>query len=347
LLFVANSASDNDGRFSDNRFAYAYIGGPMAIMTSDVGPYGANQFGAVFAHEFAHIFGALDQYAEAGIDCNRRSGYLNAPTSNSMVGNCPLNQPSIMREISNSYRNGFIDPSAQAQLGYSDSDNDGLIDPLDTMPLISLETTGLAEAGRPLVSGTVIDEAFPSSGQLPVSLNEVQGLEFRANRGDWQAVPALDGAYDTVEEQFSFELPLYDGEHRIEFRARNEAGLYSDALHMEVAVTGIGPQPAYAIELLSSNAESVQLQISAPEGTQAVQISDNPLFEAAEWQAPTGEMSYAPSAEAEMLFVRFHDAAGRVSLVYCQEIKNQAAPQPIEPVSPTYQVFLPLLSAGT
>jgi hypothetical protein len=351
LLFVANSAADDDGRFRDGRFAYAYIGGPMTVMTSDAGPYGANQFGAVFAHEFAHIFGALDQYVEAGIDCDRRSGYLNAPTSNSMLGNCPLNQPSIMREISNSYRNGFVDPAALAQVGYFDSDDDGLIDPLDTTPLIALETTGLANAGRPLVSGTVIDEAFPSSGQLPVSLNTVQSLEFRTNAGEWQAIPALDGAYDAVEEAFSFELPLYDGDYRVEFRACNEAGLFSESLRMDLTVTGIGPQPDYTVELLMHEPAGTHLKIAAPDGTQAVQISDDPLFTAAEWQAPADEMNYQPSPDTDMLFIRFRDAAGLVSLVYCQKLPEQAAPQPIEPATPPpdpiYQVFLPLLSAGS
>ncbi len=350
LLFVANSAADDDGRFQDNRFAYAYIGGPMTIMTSDVGPYGASQFGAVFAHEFAHIFGALDQYPEAGIGCDQPGGYLSAPTSNSMLGNCPLDQPSIMREISNSYRNNFIDPSALAQVGYFDGDNDGLIDPLDTTPQINLETTGLADAGRPLVSGMVVDEAFPSSGHLPVSLNEVQSLEFRANGGDWQAIPPQDGAYDAVEEAFAFELPLYDGEYQLEFRACNEAGLFSELLRMDLVVTGIGQQPAYTVALLARDAATTRLKIDAPADTQAVQISEDPLFAAAEWQAPADEMSYATSDDAEMLFIRFRDAAGLVSLVHCQQLPQQAAPQPTEPLTPTptptYQVFLPLLSAG-
>ena len=42
-IFVANSAADANGNFADGMFAYAYIGGPFLVLTSDVGAYGTDQ----------------------------------------------------------------------------------------------------------------------------------------------------------------------------------------------------------------------------------------------------------------------------------------------------------------
>ncbi len=40
-IFVVDSSNDNDNRFSDGYFAYAYLGGPFAVMTYSNNSYGA------------------------------------------------------------------------------------------------------------------------------------------------------------------------------------------------------------------------------------------------------------------------------------------------------------------
>src|SRR5262249_8136607 len=57
-IFIVNSTGKTNGRFADGHFAYAYVGGPFLVITSDAGPYGATQLTPVVAHEFGHIFGA-------------------------------------------------------------------------------------------------------------------------------------------------------------------------------------------------------------------------------------------------------------------------------------------------
>ena len=40
-IFIVNSTGKANGRFADGHFAYAYVGGPFLVITSDAGPYGA------------------------------------------------------------------------------------------------------------------------------------------------------------------------------------------------------------------------------------------------------------------------------------------------------------------
>jgi hypothetical protein len=131
-IFIANSADDGDGRFADGMFAYAYINGPFMVLTSDAGPYGTSQMAPVATHELGHIFGALDQYASASTPCNLQSGYLAVPTTNSQANNCGTRFVCIMLDPMAAYPTGQLDKSALGQIGYRDSDGDGLPDPLDT-----------------------------------------------------------------------------------------------------------------------------------------------------------------------------------------------------------------------
>ena len=48
--------------FSGGKFAYAYIGGPFAVMTYGNDNWGISNVGQVLAHETGHIFYALDKY---------------------------------------------------------------------------------------------------------------------------------------------------------------------------------------------------------------------------------------------------------------------------------------------
>jgi hypothetical protein len=248
-IFVVNSANQPGGRFADGRFAYAYINGPLMVLTSDVGAYGAQRMAPIVAHELGHIFGALDQYAQAGITCSQVSGYLGAATSNSRYANCGPGEPSIMLEPIEAFASGQIDASALAQVGYRDSNGNGLIDPLDTTPSIEISLGRLAEGERPGISGYANDLPFPVHNQPAVNLNTISAIELRINGGNWQSLPPADGAYNSSSERFSSELALYDGEHRIEVRARNSAGATSPILSQSLTLSGLGSAPEHRVML--------------------------------------------------------------------------------------------------
>jgi hypothetical protein len=329
-IIVANSSGTTSGRFSDGRFAYAYIGGPFSVMTSDVGPNGTDALAAIAAHELSHSFGALDQYAAARVRCTRASGYLHTPTTNSQTGGCGASVPSLLLEPLSAYVAKQIDASALAQLGYYDSDNDGLIDPLDTIPVFEA-TISEPASGRPTLSGQAIDQGFPSPLQRVASINAIVHLEYRVPGGSWQIIPVEHSG------QFSAELSLYDGSYLVEVQAVNERGNRSALQVFAVEVQGVGPQPPYGVvvpEITASSVVTVSLQ--APLGSM-VQISEQPGLDDAPWQPLTPAIVYqfeTPAAGPRPLYVRFRDTAGLLSLTYEATVVFEA----------TTRLFLPMLA---
>jgi len=344
-IFIVNSAQD-DGYFADGRFAYAYLNGPFSVITSDGGPYSTQWLRAVIAHELAHLFGALDQYSAAGISCDQRSGYLYAPTTNSMFNNCGTNEPSIMRELINSFTIGAVDVSARAQLGYRDSDGDGIIDVLDTTPFITIANTLQSRSGRPLVELVARDQAFPSPVQPDASINPITAIEYRVNESDWQLVIPADGAFDRALETAEIELPLYDGDYVVEFRAFNAADNTSDVVTQTMTVNGLGPAPAYRIAGPARlEGQALIIRAQAPSGTQLIEVSAQRAF------ADAVRLTYEPEltlmldsapalsvvpATMPTIYVRFIDQAGLPSLVYSLPVEI--------PVPETYQVMIPIVT---
>lgn len=329
-IFVVDSSAHPTGYFADGRFAYAYINGPLMVVTSDAGGYGTSRLAPVVAHELGHIFGALDQYAAARIPCERRSGYLNAPTGNSQYGGCGGREPSIMLEPMAAFNNGQIDASARAQVGYLDSDGDGRIDPLDTAPAVELSDSRLAAgSGRPILSGGTRDIPFPAPFQQQVTLNRIAGVEYRVGGGPWLPVAADDGAYDEAAEAFAAELPLYDGVYEVEVRARNSAGASSPPVTRRLSVSWLGPSPAYgAAAPALVAAPALGLSLEAPASTTAVQVSESPSFAGAAWQPYTPQLSYelAGADGPRTLYVRFQDWAGLASLPFALPVTLDRAP---------------------
>jgi hypothetical protein len=310
-IFIVNSAGKPDGRFADGHFAYAYVGGPFLVITSDAGPYGANQLTPVVAHELGHIFGALDQYAAAGTPCAQESGYLAVPTTNSQANNCGTRFSSIMLEPLSAYAEGAIDSSALGQIGYRDSDANGMADPIDTKPTADflIQQPG---GGRPTVAATATDQPFPSPAGQPVTINTITRIEYRSNGGQWTALPPDDGAYDGSTETANGTLPIYDGQHSLEFRAINTIGAASQLTTASITVTGVGPEPAYAASVPAlANTSVVTVELGAPAGS-AVQISEDPFFANARWTAlaPTMLWRFDLHDGERALYVRFRDAAG-------------------------------------
>lgn len=317
-IFVVNSAVDPDGRFADQLFAYAYINGPFMVITSDSGPYGATQLAAVIAHEMGHLFGALDQYVDAGVPCSRSSGYLDIPTTNSQFDLCGTQIPSIMITPTSAYQAGQIDNAALGQVGYRDSDGDNLPDPLDTAPVGQMTLAQPAPGKRPSVQGRVIDQPYESASQPPMTINTVSRVEYRADGSPWHTLPAADGAYDSADEALLAPLPLYDGQHDLELRAFNSLGAVSDVWRASISVSGVGADPGYQVSAPSvSNAAEIDLRLSAPT-SDSVQISRDISFNGASWQPvqPTLAWRIGDADGDNITYVRFRSASGLESPIF-------------------------------
>lgn len=241
-VFIVNSFVDADGKFADNFFAYAYLGGPFLIMTYDNNGWGIGNMDAVLAHELGHSFYALDEYALANQPCAKQSGYLAAPNGNSALAGCPMNEPnSIMRSVPLSI--AVLDSFTMGQIGWWDGDVDGLPNTIDTQPVAAMMSHA-PTPGDPYgltFDGNAID--VPLLNQNPfgwghdISLNEMSGVEWRVDGGAWSAAAASDGAWDESSEDFTFDTgTLALGTHVVEARAINSAPNVQAAADAETVV---------------------------------------------------------------------------------------------------------------
>ncbi len=297
-ILMVNSGNDSDGRFADGMFAYAYVGGPFLVLTSDIGTMGRDRMASYTAHELGHIFGALDQYAAANTPCTQRSGYLAVPTTNSEAGNCGSRFICIMLDPMTAYREERVDVSAQGQVGYYDSDGDTIPDPLDTIPAVqaSIEQQG---NGRPTIAGTATDIPFPSPQQRAVTINTIARIEYRVNGGTWRTLPPADGRADSATETFRATLPLYDDARTVDVRAVNSVGNVSPARSFQVQVSGMGSAPAFSVSAPAAlNILAVPLTIDAPAGSR-IQLSTDRTFAGATWQQASSFIIWNAPAEGE------------------------------------------------
>lgn len=73
-VFVVDSLNDADGMFADDWFAYAFLGGPHAVLTYDNDGWGPTLFDVNMSHEIGHLVGrALDEYLASGCKCGEKS----------------------------------------------------------------------------------------------------------------------------------------------------------------------------------------------------------------------------------------------------------------------------------
>ena len=228
-FFVVDSFYDDDGMMPDGRFGYAYLGGPFSVLTYDNDGWGIDLMYTVAAHEAAHIFYALDEYAGAYVSCPVRTGYLGVENQNSQYhpgGSCALDEPCIMRSGYDAYTSC---PYTRMQVGWRDEDGDGILDPADTSTYLTLAEPWPPEQindPTPRYAGAAEDLPLPSEFLYPVSINKIERIQYSLDGGWWVDVPALDGRLgDESWEEYGFTLgPLADGDHRLYVHAVNSAG---------------------------------------------------------------------------------------------------------------------------
>jgi len=216
-MFVADSNDAvNQGLFTNNQYAHGYYGGPWLTMSrySSWAFNSPDYFRVVPAHETGHIFYATDEYDSVPMS----AGYLNCPDNDGAAG---IMNTNIL----------LVSASTRCQLGWRDSDGDGVLDVLDVPPDTSL-TPYLPDptTDRQLAydgSSTVV--ALPNQNPFgpgnAVTISRLSGVDVRVDGGAWSSAAADDGAFDEPIDGFSFvTTPLGSGTHTVEARARNTEG---------------------------------------------------------------------------------------------------------------------------
>jgi len=211
VIFVVDSSKDSDGYFTDDYFAYAYLGGPFLVMTYDNDGWGIDNMDRVTAHEIGHIFYATDEYDGE----TEYSGYLNV---SDVEGSGALMDESEW----------WLSEGTKGQIGWRDTDGDGILDIVDTFP-----KTTLTSAPPDLTDATVITyrglvEEIPYPNRNPwgtgrdVTINTIKTVRFRVDGGTWLSADSTDGSFDDVGEEFTFTTPnLPVGMHTVEVYSVN------------------------------------------------------------------------------------------------------------------------------
>lgn len=226
-----------NGNYTAGLRAHAYIHGPWTVLDTGYGH-------ETFAHEFGHIFGALDEYCpDACVPPSAVAGYLGMVNANAQAqaGSTGIDDghgeaaPSLM--IYNQV--GAINGYTRAAWGWLDSDGDGVIDVRDTQPLT--EVTAVVDGAEVRLTGTVVDRPASRVGSYPYSMNRIDALEYAfAAGGPWfrVALPA-----DTRGRQ-AFDVvlgPIAAGDRTLYVRAVNSVGNVEGAPRpVELVVTAAG-----------------------------------------------------------------------------------------------------------
>lgn len=233
VMFVVDSSRDLDGSFADGYCAYAYLGGPFLVMTYDNNLWGIWNMDYVTAHETGHIFYATDEYD--GV--TEYSGYLNASDSEgswSLMGHPFLGLIPVWS----------LSEGTKLQVGWRDTDRDGIHDIVDTYPTTNLTSLppDLTDETTLTYEGAVREVPYPNRNPYgtgrDVTINTIQALQFRVDGGFWRSVNAADGSFDEAEEEFTFTTPrLSIGTHSVQVSSRNSVGNVNSSTRHTVTVT--------------------------------------------------------------------------------------------------------------
>ena len=242
VIFIVDSSADADGMFNDDLFAFtvgtSYNGGVYSVMTYDNEFYGIDDMDAVTAHETGHIFGALDQYDpdEGGpltCSCTNKAGYLDYENQNCENG-CLLDEESIMRGEVIPFTLNAIDDYAKGQIGWVDTDEDAILDILDTEPNVFISNIWMNPDNTYGGDGYVQVNPFTALNinYNNVSINDIFNVDHRFAStldmiyGGWFDATPSDGAFDAPIENYVFisEFPLDLGISTAQFRAINDVG---------------------------------------------------------------------------------------------------------------------------
>ena len=227
----------NWGYFKDGSVAYTYdLFGPYVVTSYANDGYGPENYHVVLAHEFGHVFGALDEYAVDDPSYpsggSLTSGYLGVRNSNAQTGGT-TNFPCIMRGGTDSmyaFAHGSLCPSTRGQDGWrdTDKDGDGRPDPVDTHPsIVDQPQSDALSTDTVTVAGTIGEVPRPHGKSTlrvyfkhDISILMPHDALYRLDGGLWQPLAATDGSWDEQTEGFTLTTPsLAPGPHQLQVRA--------------------------------------------------------------------------------------------------------------------------------
>jgi hypothetical protein len=251
VIFVVDSSNDEDGAFNDGRFAYTVVhddssgGGPYFVMTYDNQNYEIENMDSVCAHETGHIFGARDEYGSCACDWN--SGYLNYANEN-CIDDCLINENSIMRGGITPFTEGLIDYYARGQIGWQDTDEDGILDIQDTTPSILLNE-GIEDETGFYFDGDASINIFPAINPYynDISINTIGNVVYSyelegEDWSEWFDTDSKDGIFDSASELYEFIFGYVGGgDFTVQSKAINSVGNENESNIQYVTVTSLPP----------------------------------------------------------------------------------------------------------
>ena len=238
IIFVVDSSEDEDNAFSDGYYAYSFLGGPRMVVTYSNSIWGIANLDSIVAHETCHLFWALDQHCSSEIEQAAVSGYLAGENLNSEWNgeSCTVTVPCIMK--GEPMLNSQVDVSTRKQVGWYDSDSDGILDVLDTAPDVTVDQEGTSCTGKAVVSP--LPNENPLEEGNDISLNTITTVQYKTDDSDWTEAEPADGSFDGPEEAFTVPCDFTSsGEHVITVKAQNNVGNWSDPVSVTVDIEGM------------------------------------------------------------------------------------------------------------
>jgi hypothetical protein len=228
IIFVVDDSEDEDNAFADGYYAHSFLGGPRMVVTYSNSIWGIANMDSVIAHETCHLFWALDQACASEVEQSTASGYLAGETANSEWNGtaCTSTVSSLMKGAP--MLNTQIEVSARTQIGWSDSDSDGILDVLDTVPVATLSQQDTSWTGT--AKESPLPNQNPFAGENSISLNTITDVQYRVDQGEWEKATPVDGSFDEPEEEFTIDFVTTDlaaGDHTVEVKTSNSVGNWS------------------------------------------------------------------------------------------------------------------------
>ncbi|MEM8911738.1 MAG: dockerin type I domain-containing protein [Planctomycetota bacterium] len=273
-IFVADSSND-DGFFptsGDFQGAFAFAGGLFFVMPS-------TRPASTVAHEMGHIFWALDEYAGGGTYAERR-GYYDTQNLNAEDNPQPgfVQEVSIMADqdqIKAAYESNTTAAVTLAQVGWQDSDGNGIFDVLD-VPL-KLDGTGAYDSETETFQfrGEAYAQALrnqnPAGYRSDITLNRISHVQVSIDEGPWTTVSSPDEQVALIDITVSVPSNYQSFAIRV---IDQTTGITSEELRAAAGEPILGTQTFATYAFVDENEDGQQQLGEAALVSQAVAIRD-------------------------------------------------------------------------